>query len=245
MPVRFASCLYNCRVVFYNKRIIYIRPKLSLANDGLFREMRYFTPWHPYKNDKIGLREDIRNLTGELTAPFGDVILDTHDVIIGNEMCEELFTPNCPSIHLGLNGCEVICNSSASHWQLRKLDRRLELIKESSKKGGSLYLYSNQQGCDGEARQYFDGCALIVLNGEVLAQASQFSLKDVEVISAIVDLDQIWNARFQPARRMQASAEPAYKKVKLWKTMTHNDLTGPKLTLLKMQWFSNQRKKSG
>ena len=32
---------------------------------------------------------------------------------------------------------------------------------------------------DGEGREYFDGCALIILNGEVVAQASQFSLNDV------------------------------------------------------------------
>ena len=29
-----------------------------------------------------------------------------------------------------------------------------------------------------------DGCALIAQNGEILAQGSQFSLKDVEVVTA-------------------------------------------------------------
>jgi hypothetical protein len=37
-----------------------------------------------------------------------------------------------------------------------------------------VYLYANQQGCDGN-RLYFDGSAMIFLNGELLAQASQFS----------------------------------------------------------------------
>ena len=118
-------------------------------------------------------------------------------------MCEELFTPDAPNIHLGLSGVEVICNSSASHWQLRKLDRRLELMRESSKKSGSLYLYANQIGCEGEARLYWDGCALIILNGEILEQGSQFSLNEVEVISATADLDQLWGDTYsQPARRM-------------------------------------------
>jgi len=71
--------------------------------------------------------------------------------------------------------------------------------------------YSNQQGCDGEGREYFDGCALIVLNGHIVAQASQFSLNDVEVISATVDLDEIWPHAWHPAaRRMQVSNEPLY-----------------------------------
>lgn len=36
-----------------------------------------------------------------------------------------------------------------------------------------------------------DGCACIVVNGDVVAQGSQFSLKDIEVIVASVDLDAV------------------------------------------------------
>ncbi len=36
-----------------------------------------------------------------------------------------------------------------------------------------------------------DGCACIVVNGDVVAQGSQFSLKDIEVIVASVDLDTV------------------------------------------------------
>ena len=45
-------------------------------------------------------------------------------------------------------------------------------------KVGGIYLYSNQQGCDGD-RLYYDGCAMIVMNGNVVAQGTQFSLHDV------------------------------------------------------------------
>lgn len=45
---------------------------------------------------------------------------------------------------------------------------------------GGVYLYANQQGCDG-GRLYFDGCACVAVNGQLVAQGSQFSLKDVEV----------------------------------------------------------------
>ena len=222
MPVMHRSCLYNCRVLVRNKEILYIRPKMSLANDGLFREMRYFTPWQRRGQweDHLLQSAALRELTGQRTVKFGDCVIEANDTTIGTEMCEELFTPDSPSMHLGLDGVEIICNSSASHWQLTKLSRRLDLIRESSKKSGSVYLYANQQGCDGEGREYFDGCALIALNGEIVAQASQFSLNDVEVISATVDLDEIWNARYPPARRMQASQEPAYPRVQLDLSLT-------------------------
>ena len=40
MPVTHRNVRYNCRIISYNKRILLIRPKLSLANDGNYREMR-------------------------------------------------------------------------------------------------------------------------------------------------------------------------------------------------------------
>jgi len=43
---------------------------------------------------------------------------------------------------------------------------------------GGAYLYSNLRGCDGE-RVYYDGCSLISVNGEFVAQGKQFSLEDV------------------------------------------------------------------
>lgn len=49
---------------------------------------------------------------------------------------------------------------------------------------GGVYLYANQQGCDGE-RLYYDGSSLIAINGDVVAQGSQFSLNDVVSIISI------------------------------------------------------------
>lgn len=43
---------------------------------------------------------------------------------------------------------------------------------------GGIYLLANQKGCDGD-RLYYDGCAMIAMNGAVFAQGSQFSLDDV------------------------------------------------------------------
>lgn len=41
-------------------------------------------------------------------------------------------------------------NSSGSHHSLRKLDQRIALIQEATRKNGGVYLYSNQLGCDGD-----------------------------------------------------------------------------------------------
>lgn len=46
----------------------------------------------------------------------------------------------------GLNGVEIFTNSSGSHHSLRKLDERIALISEATRKNGGVYLYSNQIG---------------------------------------------------------------------------------------------------
>ena len=43
---------------------------------------------------------------------------------------------------------------------------------------GGVYCFANFLGCDGE-RLYYDGNACIYLNGEVVAQGPQFSLREV------------------------------------------------------------------
>ena len=55
-------------------------------------------------------------------------------------------------------------------------------------------MYANHRGCDG-TRLYFDGSSLIYTNGMLVAQASQFSLKDVEVVTAVVDLKDVRSYR--------------------------------------------------
>lgn len=37
---------------------------------------------------------------------------------------------------MGLDGVEIFTNSSASHWELRKLNKRVDLIKEATAKVG-------------------------------------------------------------------------------------------------------------
>lgn len=45
MPVKHKNVRYNCRVIFYNCKILLIRPKMMMANDGNYRELRWFSPW--------------------------------------------------------------------------------------------------------------------------------------------------------------------------------------------------------
>ena len=120
----------------------------------------------------LKLPECIQSATGQSEALFGDMAVSLRDTSVATELCEELFTPHAPHIDHALRGIEIFTNGSASHHQLRKLDKRLELTLGPLRKAGGVYVYSNLRGCDGE-RLYFDGCACIAVNGELVAQVGQ------------------------------------------------------------------------
>jgi NAD+ synthase (glutamine-hydrolysing) len=204
---------YNCRIIALNQKILLIRPKLFLANDGNYREMRYFTPWARTRQvEEHYLPRMISEIVGQRKVPFGDAAISTLDTCLAAETCEELFTPAAPHTDMSLAGVEIFTNSSGSHHELRKLNKRIQLMTNATGICGGVYLYANQQGCDGD-RLYYDGCAMIGINGRIVAQGSQFSLKDVEVVTATVDLEEVRSYRFQPSRGMQAIHNPPYQRV--------------------------------
>ncbi|RUP46131.1 glutamine-dependent NAD(+) synthetase [Jimgerdemannia flammicorona] len=128
MPVMHKTFKYNCRVIVLNGKILLIRPKMYLANDGNYREMRFFTPWIQKRVvEDHYLPRMIQQITEQITVPCGDAVIATTDTCIGVETCEELFTPNSPHIGMGLDGVEIFTNSSGSHHELRKLNTRIDL----------------------------------------------------------------------------------------------------------------------
>ena len=54
---------------------------------------------------------------------------------------------------------------------------------------------------------------MIALNGQILAQGSQFSLSEVEVITATIDLEAVRAHRTVSSRRMQSAQAKAYERV--------------------------------
>ncbi|EHA47279.1 hypothetical protein MCOR27_008586 [Pyricularia oryzae] len=214
LGVKTRNVQYNCRVLCTYKKIYAIRAKQALAGDGLYREPRHFTAWVKERQvETHKLHKVVRDVTGQTTVPIGDFILETPDTSVTCETCEELFVPRNPSIFSGLNGAEIILNSSASHAELRKLGTRLNLISNSTRSNGGLYVYANASGIDGEARMLFDGSSMIIQNGEVLAQSSQFSLLPVEVTVATVDLERVRSYRTSASRNVQAARQPEYPRI--------------------------------
>ena len=83
-------------------------------------------------------------------------------------------------------------------------------MRSATSKCGGVYLYANHRGCDG-TRLYFDGCALVYLNGQLLVQATQFSLREVEVVTAVVDLNDVRAFRSGKASFLEQASNQSVK----------------------------------
>ncbi|XP_065858988.1 glutamine-dependent NAD(+) synthetase-like isoform X2 [Euphorbia lathyris] len=201
MPILKGSERYNCQVLCMNRKIIMIRPKMRLVNIDNFMESRWFKAWQ--LNEKMvdfQLPNDVSEAISQNSAPFGYGFIQFLDTVVAAEVCRELFSTFPPHDDLAHNGVEIFLNASGSSFQLGKaINFRLRTLIGATQSVGGVYIYGNQRGCDG-GRLYYDGCSCIVVNGEVVALGSQFSLKDVEVMVAQVDLDKV------AAKRASSSA---------------------------------------
>ncbi|UMM29095.1 hypothetical protein L5515_011627 [Caenorhabditis briggsae] len=190
LPTRFRGLLYNCAAALKNGKLLFIRAKMGLADDNVYRESRWFVKWtETFKHYEMPLNSQIH--FEQSTVPFGDGILESSDnARVGFEICEELWSSRSTNIRLAEQGVDIICNGSGSHHILGKSNYRInQLILGSSAKVGGVYLYANHRGCDGD-RVYYDGASSIAQNGDLLAQIHQFDIEDTCVATAIVDLSE-------------------------------------------------------
>ncbi|CAH8540697.1 unnamed protein product [Heterobilharzia americana] len=110
-------------------------------------------------------------------------------------------------------GVDAVLNASASHHELRKLSRRIELIKSASRaNGGGLYAYTNLRGCD-SGRACYDGCALAAVSGQLICMSQQFGFGDVSVDTVTVCLNSLRSKRIASRCFGRAAAANSAAKV--------------------------------
>ncbi|KAL9078725.1 MAG: hypothetical protein Q9157_002370 [Trypethelium eluteriae] len=208
LPVIHRGVLLNCRCIIVDGDIKLIRPKMTLASEGQFRENRYFAAWPRRHTEEFTVPEEIFDIIGKRNVCIGDAIMIFNDMILGWESCEELFQERVPHSDLYLiESVDLVLNSSGSHWEISELtfSGRIDLIRSATVRGGA-YAYSNQIGCDGD-RLLYDGCGMIAMNGGVLGILPQFELGEASVITATIDLNKVRAARISPTRGFQVMAE--------------------------------------
>ena len=125
MPVQTDNQLFNAAIVFQRGNILGVVPKSYLPNYKEFYEERWFASANDTSCNEICL-------CGQ-KVPFGNKLLfSSGNLVIGIELCEDLWVPIPPSSDLCLNGANVIINLSASNELIGKHDYLKSLIKQQS-----------------------------------------------------------------------------------------------------------------
>ncbi len=171
LPISVQGKLYNVAAVLHRGEILGLVPKTYLPTYGEFYEGRQFTP---------GMEEPIEVLLApEVYVPMGTKQLfrveDMPELVIGAEICEDLWTPNPPSVSHALNGATLIVNLSASDEVTGKSGYRRELVMSQSARLYCAYIYASAG--EGESTQdvVYSGHNIIAEAGSVLEESPLFS----------------------------------------------------------------------
>ena len=187
-PFSFGNSLYNCAGVFCGGKLLGIIPKQHLPNYGEFYEHRHFAV-APNNNGFAQI--------GEFTVPFGNKLLFScetlQDLVVGVELCEDLWVPVSPSCHHSTAGATVIMNLSASTETVGKPAYRRKLIESHSARLICGYMYSDAGFGESSTDLVFSGHCMIAENGILQAETAPFSGE-----TAIAEID---TARLRFERR--------------------------------------------
>jgi len=173
VPVRANGKLYNCAAVIQDGEVRAFVPKTHLPNYNEFYEARHFAPYRG-KCAAIDLREYGQL---EFIPPMEQTVFvceEIPELVVGFELCEDLWVADPVSNYLAKAGATLICNLSASDEVIGKDSYRRQLLANQSARLVAGYIYCSAG--DGESTQdmVFSGHNIIAENGSILAESRLF-----------------------------------------------------------------------
>src|SRR5580698_939435 len=185
VPVFHEKALYDAAALLVDGKIAGFVAKQFLAGDGIHYEPRWFKEWPRGEVDVLERTDDQGNAR---RFPIGDLVFEVGGIRIGMEICEDAWVANRPGNDLALRGVDIILHPSASHFAFDRFAVRQRFVIEGSRAFGVAYLYANLMGNEA-GRVIYDGGGLIASGGELLARGPRLTFHDVELSSAVVDID--------------------------------------------------------
>lgn len=187
LPLERDGKLYNVAAVLKDGKILGLVPKANIPMYAEFYEGRHFAE---------GNEEAVSYDLDTEEIPFGTNLLfectTLHGLVIGCEICEDLWVADSPGTAHALMGATVIANLSASNETVGKAEYRELLVKSASGRLLCGYIYCSAG--EGESTQdlVFGGHNLIAENGTILQQSGRFT---GETIYADLDVHRICHER--------------------------------------------------
>ena len=207
LPWEYNNKLYNVAAAIQDGKLLGLVPKRWIPNYSEFYEGRYFNP---------GWERTIDVSWDGYQVPMGMKLLfscdNVENLVVGAEICEDVWVLNPPSIAHASAGATVIVNCSASDETVGKDSYRMSLISGQSARLVCGYIYSNAG--EGESTQdlVFGGHNIIAENGTVLAVSERFGH---QTICADLDLLRLNSER----RRMTTYGQLTPEQLETYQTV--------------------------
>lgn len=163
-PVPVECSLYNCAAIINRGKLLGLVPKTHMPTYSEFYEGRRFTP-APKEGKYINyLGQSVYLGQGTFRCT------ELPELVLGIELCEDVWVPCPPSIELAQAGANVIFNLSCSNEVIGKSEYRREIIKGLS--GSLVCAYAYCSAGDGESTTdlVFSGHCMICESASILAE---------------------------------------------------------------------------
>ena len=188
MPIRIENKLYNTAVVVNKGEVLGIVPKTYIDRHG--EEGRWFSTADTLHSKTI-------TLFGKTVVVGTDLLFrDNEDqrITLGVEVGEDLWNVKNPSQDLALGGATIVINPAASNELIGKYEYRKNLLKITSAKTVSAYVYSSSGVNESTTDLVFSGYAGIYENGKELVENDRFNFETNHIIQD-VDIQRLVNNR--------------------------------------------------
>ncbi len=186
LPLLQDDQVFNCAAVMQGGRLLGVVPKSFIPNYKEFYEGRWFAPAATTQSTALTL--------GGITVPFGtDALFEAEDadgVVLGVEICEDLWVPVPPSSYQAVGGATVLLNLSASNEIIGKSGYRRQLVINQSGRCMAAYLYASCGVWESTTDVVFGGHCLIAENGTLLEESRRLHRAEV-LMAADIDVDRL------------------------------------------------------
>src|SRR5205807_8276940 len=188
-------------------------PKSFIPNYKEFYERRWFAAAANARTREITLNG--------AKVPFGtDQLFEATGVeglIVGVEICEDLWVPIPPSSFQALAGATVLVNLSASNEIIGKAAYRRQLVVSQSGRCLAAYVYSSCGVGESTTDVVFGGHCLIAENSTLLAESRRFQ-RGSSLLTADIDLDRLRADRLRTNSfgdaTLYVSSKPAFEHIR-------------------------------
>lgn len=210
LPLLVDNQLFNCAAALYHGKILGVVPKSFIPTYKEFEELRWFAPASQAVSKTVSIR-------GE-NVPFGTDLLfaasDMPELIVGCEICEDLWGIIPPSSYQALRGATVLVNLSASNELIGKGDYRMSLVTGQSGRCYAAYVYASCGAGESSTDIVFGGHCIIAENGSLAAESKRFQSRS-HLTYTDVDVERLVHERIRTNSYGQGVAQQASKEFRV------------------------------